>query len=635
MNKEIKPQIVVLDAGAQYVDLILKASERQGFPTIILPINTPFDELPRTTKAVIVSGGPNSSHTEGAPMPDPQLWKQDKIPTFNICYGMQAFALSAGGRVSSRAYRADGRQLTTLDTTHPLFTGIRAETQALFTHGDFVDNISSNVNIVGQHKAANGDQIISAIAQGPHVCVQFHPEVSDDTPQGFEIFSNFFEHVAKIKPDQSFLANRMDTLIADKQQHIKDKVNGKHVIAFVSGGVDSVVATMLAKDVVPKDKLHMYYIDNGYMRDEDDSVIEELHSVGLDVNKIMAEQQFEQATSVMDGETVGPLVEVVNPVHKRRIIGEAFVDIQDDIVAELRLGQEEVTLLQGTNAADRIESGHSKGKGKSTDQIKEHHNQVKRVRDLNPVEPLDDLFKEEIRHLAVALGLPDEIAYRQPFPGPGLAVRILGLTSDGFTKRDADDQTAQLDRAVDTLNSQFSAQLTAQLLPVRSVGVGGDSRSHIQAVALEGDVDSANLTAISSSITNGFRSLANRVIYKISGPSLSTLQPIETHPTRDTRATLRQADAIAMEVMRSYKVERQIEQFPVILLPIGSDSKRSIVLRPLFTRAHLTVQALVPKVDLPQKFFDDIATRILEEVGGVSHVFTDLTNKPPATTEWE
>lgn len=631
--KEPRPRVVVLDAGAQYVDMIKKASERQGFPTEILPIDSPFEKLPKSVEAVIVSGGPSSSHSEGAPMPDKKLWQQNGIPTFNICYGMQAFALSSGGRISTRGYRADGRHTTQLDTSHPLFTKVRHDSQALFTHGDFVDNIPSDIKVIGQHTAQNGEQIISALARGPHVCVQFHPEITDDTPQGFEMFGNFFKYIAKIQPDPKFLKDFQQRLIKRKQELIKKRVGDKHMIAFVSGGVDSVTAVMLAKNVVPQDRLHMYYIDNGYMRVEDDTVIKELAQAGLNVYKIDATKEFEHATSIMDGVNVGPLVKTTNPMHKRRIIGEAFIDVQDRIVAELGLTQDDVVLLQGTNAADRIESGHSKGGGK-TEQIKEHHNQVKRARDLNPIEPLDDLFKKEIRELAMTLGLPEHIAYRQTFPGPGLAVRILGLDKDGFTMHD-EKVAASLNGAIAKLNKTHDAQLSAQLLPVRSVGVGGDSRSHIQAVALEGEVDNTALAAISASLTNDFRSLVNRVVYKLGGPSIANLVPIETHATREARETLRRADAIAMEEMRIQNIGRKIEQFPIVLLPLGTKNNRSIVLRPLYTQDYLTAQALLPEVHLPESFFRSTCKRILAEVAGVSHVFIDLTSKPPGTIEWE
>lgn len=630
----MKPIVAILDAGAQYVDLIHKAVERQGFPAVVLPIDTPFSSLPKSIKAVVVSGGPSSSYQKSAPMPDTKIWEQTDIPTFNICYGMQAFALYTGGNVNARGYRSDSRQLTTLDTAHPLFEGIREQTQALFTHGDFVNTVGPDVDIIGSHVAKNGDQVISAIARGPHVCVQFHPEVTDDTPQGYEIFKNFFANVAKLQADENFLSYRLDDYISKKRTLIKDRVQNKHVIAFVSGGVDSVVAVMLAKEVVAEDHLHMYYIDSGFMRDEDDSVIETLQNVGLHVHKIEAAETFENATAVIEGTTIGPLKTTVDPGHKRRIIGETFIDIQDRLVQELGLRQTDIVLLQGTNAADRIESGFSKGGGHATAQIKEHHNQVKRVRDLNPLEPIDDLFKDEIRTLAVTLGLPDEIAYRQPFPGPGLAIRILCLQEDGIEPVKNVDQ-AKLDTAIADINTSLGCSLTARLLPVRSVGVGGDARSHIQAVAIAGSIEPLKLRKVSDQLTSEFRGLINRVIFACGESSIESLHPVATDLTSTFRAVLREADAIVMEVAREMKLMRRIEQFPVVLLPLGSNGKHSIVLRPLFTRAHLTVQALLPVVDLPQAFFDTVTSRILKEVNGISHVFTDLTNKPPATTEWE
>ncbi len=629
----LEPRVIILDAGAQYVDLIHKAVERHGFPARILPLNTPLKSLPKSTEAIIVSGGPRSTHHADAPMPDQNIWEQDTVPTFNICYGMQAFARAHGGVVSTRPYRNDSRITTEVTTTHPLFTGVRTQTQALFTHGDFVDSVGPNVTIIGEHRAANGDHVISALTRGPHVAVQFHPEVTDDTPQGFEIFSNFFTHIAHMTPEPSYLKNRMQAYIAAKHRMINQRVGTKHVIAFVSGGVDSVTAVMLARAVVPPERLHMYYIDNGFMRDEDDTVIESLQAIGLDVQIIHAEDTFARAHCTIDGVRVGPLETTTNPVHKHRIIGETFVDIQDEIVATLGLKQADVVLLQGTNAADRIESGFSKGGG-VTDQIKEHHNQVQRVKDLHPLEPIDDLFKEEIRQLAVALGLPDTIAYRQPFPGPGTAIRILGLSRDSTLAHSEKNQRT-ISAALRNINRESKSDLAAQLLPVRSVGVGGDARSHIQAVALQGSCRPQDLRPLAHILTSEFPQLVNRVIYTIAGPDIHAIQSIETYLTPDARQTVRKADAIAMETARQMDLMRDIEQFPVVLLPIGTDGKRSIVLRPLFTRAHLTVQALIPGVDLPQKFFDTIAQRIINEVDGISHVFADLTNKPPATTEWE
>lgn len=631
-KENFPPQVVILDAGAQYVDLIRKASERHGFPAVVLPIDTPLEEFPDSTKAIIVSGGPGNSHVDGAVMPDSRIWDQDAIPSLNICYGMQALALHCGGTVTTRSNRSDGRKVTNLDTKQPIFNGVRAESTALFTHGDFVDSVPATVKVIGRH-GTDDAEVISAIVTGKHVGVQFHPEVFDDTPQGYEIFGNFFRFVAGLEPNENYLATQMATQIEQKQRQIIERVGDKHVIAFVSGGVDSVTAVSLAKDVISPEKLHMYYIDNGYMRDEDDDVIQMLQRAGLDVQIIHAETEFEQACATIGGVAVGPLIETVNPIHKRRIIGEEFVNVQDRIVAELGLSQGEVVLLQGTNAADRIESGNSKG-GTATEQIKEHHNQVQRVRDLNPLEPLDDLFKDEIRALATALGLPEEIAYRQPFPGPGTAIRILGLEEGGYSEVPA-ESAALITDFIDSFNQQNKTELYSRLLPVRSVGVGGDSRSHIQATALEGSIDSNTLAMLSGMLTDSFRGVTNRVVHKLAGLPLVEIKPTPTKLTREVRNMLRSADRIVHEVMREMGLLRAIEQMPVVLLPMGTKGKRSIVLRPIKTRTHMTVQAMLPELHLPRAFYETISDRIMGEVAGISHVFLDITDKPPGTTEWE
>lgn len=694
---EYPPIIGILDAGAQYVDMIKKACERHGYPAQVIPIDTPLELIKTEYKGIIVSGGPSDTFGEDAPMPDSRLWESD-IPTLNICYGMQALAQSSGGTVSKRPYRQDGRVTTELDKKHPLFMGIRKDTTALFTHGNFVEDVPEDFQVIGEHQDKSGERVISAIVKGCHVGVQFHPEVFDDTPQGYEIFGNFFNEFAKIEPNTEFSERQLEDFVAKKRREIKERVGDKHVIAFVSGGVDSVTALELAASEVQQGKLHAYYVDNGFMRDEDEEVIQMLRRAGHEVQILRAEEEFEQAFADFDDmpetirtydglladiqarnpeegfetleeeqiirltnasgdpeewriksigssahdknpdvvlqKRIGPLIDTIHPQHKRRIVGDRFTKLQNDIVASLGLTQEDVVLLQGTNAADRIESGFSKGGGQTTAEIKQHHNMVQSVRDLNPLEPLDDLFKDEIRALAVYLGLPDEIAFRQPFPGPGTVIRILGLMEGGFDERD-EASNALITELLDGLNEEYSCSLKPSLLPVRSVGVGGDERSHIQATALEGDVDPQTLATIGNEIPTKFKELTNRVIYRLGGESLDDLQPVPTKLTRDMRRMLRKADRITFEVMREMGLMREIEQFPVVLLPMGKDGKRSIVLRPITTKTHMTVQAMLPGIHLPEEFYEIITSRILNEVEGISHVFLDITNKPPGTTEWE
>ncbi len=339
---------------------------------------------------------------------------------------MQAMVTAHGGQVAKNAIREDGRVTTQVDTSHPLFKGIKKDFTGLFTHGDFVTKVPLDFETLGSHTLSDGSIAYSSIAQGNKLGVQFHPEVFDDTPEGYQLFRNFLEGIAGLQPDEGFLESQLKTLIKNKQKQIKEQASGRHVIAFVSGGVDSGVAATLAAAIIPKERLHAFYIDSGFMRDEDDMVIEALKAAGLPVKKIDAVKDFEQAAIYIDGEKIGPLTKITDPEEKRKIIGKTFIDIQNRLVTELKL--KEALLLQGTNAADRIESGHSTGDS-HTMTIKTHHNQVKEVQELKAagmlIEPIDDLFKDEVRELGRQLGLPEELVERQPYPGPGLAIRII------------------------------------------------------------------------------------------------------------------------------------------------------------------------------------------------------------------
>jgi GMP synthase (glutamine-hydrolysing) len=631
-------RVAVLDAGGQYVDLVHKAVERQGIPAEVLPLDTPREDLEATYGAIIISGSPASSGTEAAPRPDPTLW-ESALPVLGICYGMQAMATAHGAQVTKNAIREDGRVTTTVDTTHPLFKGNKTDFVGLFTHGDFVKEVPEGFTAIGQHTLSDGAVVYSAIAQGNKVGVQFHPEMFDDTPEGYQLFSNFLHGIAELAVDESFQEARLDAVINKKRQEIAQQVGDRHVIAFVSGGVDSSVAATLAAGAIPKERLHCFYIDNGFMRDEDETVINTLRTAGIPVQKVDATRQFEQATAVIDGRAVGPLVTTIDPEAKRKIIGKTFIDVQNDILAKLELP--EALLLQGTNAADRIESGHSKG-GTHTQTIKTHHNQVTEVQELKArgmlVEPLDDLFKDEIRALGHELGLPHDLVERQPFPGPGLAIRIIGAPEHQAVLK-PDPVEDDIRDFIAARGQVFGKNVLAHVLPIRSVGVGGDERSHISVVALDHDADltAGQLAALASEIPAHFRGKVNRVIYALGEQALAKRTVTETFLSGAPRYQVRHADRIVFEAMRSFKVLSSIKQMPVVVLPLSFRGRwdRSIVLRPVTTSTFMTVQAMLPERDLPREFFDTITNRILSEVVGISQVFLDLTNKPPGTTEWE
>lgn len=629
----MQSRVAILDAGGQYVDLVRKAAIRQGFPADVLPLDTPREKIEGTYGAIIISGSPASSHQESAPQPDTGIW-QSKLPLLGICYGMQAMVLAHGGEVMKNTIREDGRVTTQVDISHPLFKGIKKDFTGLFTHGDFVTKVPLDFETLGSHSLSDGSIAYSSIASGNKLGVQFHPEVFDDTPEGYQLFRNFLEDIAGLKPDEKFLETQLQTIIETKQKQIVEQAAGRHIIAFVSGGVDSSVAATLAAGVIPANRLHAFYIDSGFMRDEDDMVISALQKAGLPVREIDAVADFEKATVKIDGRETNPLIAVTDPEEKRKIIGKAFIAIQNRLVSELKL--KEALLLQGTNAADRIESGHSTGDS-HTMTIKTHHNQVREVQELKElgllIEPIDDLFKDEVRELGRQLGLPEELVERQPFPGPGTAIRIIASdTSQDNLKSPAGEADIQ------KFLNELSSPAKGHLLPIRSVGVGGDERSHLSVVALErSNLNGEDLAKLAHSLPAHFRETVNRVIYSMAPGALAERSLTKTLLTADVRDQLRHADRIVFEAMRSAGLLGKIKQFPVVLLPLsfGKPGERSIVLRPVTTSTFMTVQAMLPDRDLPKGFLEKTTERILKEVPGISQVFLDITNKPPATTEWE
>jgi GMP synthase (glutamine-hydrolysing) len=249
------------------------------------------------------------------------------------------------------------------------------------------------------------------------------------------------------------------------------------------------------------------------------------------------------------------------------------------------------------------------------------------------IEPIDDLFKDEVRELGRQLGLPEELVERQPFPGPGTAIRII-CSAESRELQEPPREEAEVQAFMD----KQTAKTRAHLLPIRSVGVGGDERSHLSVVALEHNkLSGDDLAGLAHALPAHFRDTVNRVIYALTPGKLSQHTLTKTLLTADARQQLRQADRIVFEAMRSAGLLGEIKQFPVVLLPLsfGKSDERAIVLRPVTTSTFMTVQAMLPDRDLPEDFLPAIAERILKEVDGVSQVFLDITNKPPATTEWE
>lgn len=506
---------LTLDFGSQYTQLIARRVREEGIYCEILPYHTPIETIiSKNPSAIILSGGPAGAYEENAPALDKRIIDLG-VPILGICYGLQALAHALGGLVEPAKEREYGRALLSeISPESRLLAGVQQNCPVWMSHGDRVV------------KAPNGFRITAANSESPCVCmenqqenlygVQFHPEVTH-TPCGRTVLRNFLINIANIRPNWDMISF-IDTATSDVQKLVGDS----HVVAGLSGGVDSSVMVALLHRAIG-DKLHPIFVNNGLLRkgeaDQVRSVFKQV--LGIDLVYVDASDRF------LDG-----LKGVVDPERKRKIIGELFIRIFE---AEARNIENVAFLAQGTLYPDVIESVSFMGGPSVT--IKSHHNVggLPERMDLQLIEPLRELFKDEVRTLGAELGLPDEILWRHPFPGPGLAVRILGeVTSERVAILQKADAIAieEIHRA--GLYRDIWQAFVA-LLPVRSVGVMGDSRTYENVAAFRAveatdgmtadwfKVDYEVLGKISNRIINEVPGI-NRVVYDISSKPPSTIE---------------------------------------------------------------------------------------------------------------
>ena len=453
-------RVAILDFGAQYGKLIDKRIRSLNVESIILPGNTPAEQL-KGYSAIVLSGGPSFVNAENAPKYDPKVFELD-IPMLGICYGMQLMAHVGGGKVGAGVRREDAQTRIQIQTDSLLFGGLEGDQDVLLTHGDSVLDLPP-----GYRSIANSEEIVVGM-ENPELkryAVQFHPE-TDLTIKGRDIFSNFLFQISGLTQDYT-MENRKEKAIA----YIKEKVGNKKVLALVSGGVDSTVCASLLGEAVGSENVIALHVDTGFMRkDESEMVKVALESVGINLNVIDASEEF-----------FTNLQGVAEPEKKRVIIGDTFIKVAKQFLSEQGINLDDIFLAQGTLRPDLIESAsiiaNSSG---SADKIKTHHNDSPLVREMREkglvVEPLTDYHKDEVRELGESLGLPENIVWRQPFPGPGLAIRML-CADEPFLGEDFDDVQQQL-RQFETENIHL------HLLPVATVGVQGDGRSYKYLVGL-------------------------------------------------------------------------------------------------------------------------------------------------------
>ncbi|HEY2888572.1 MAG TPA: glutamine-hydrolyzing GMP synthase [Candidatus Limnocylindrales bacterium] len=514
--------IVILDFGSQFAQLIARRIRELNVYSELLPHDTPWSEIERRKpKAVILSGGPNSVYDPGAPMPDSRVWS-GRIPVLGICYGAQLMARELGGDVLAAGKREYGPASVTITQDDGLFSGLEREQPVWMSHGDSITRLPEGF----QSTAQTDSSPLAGFADPSRglYAIQFHPEVAH-TPKGRDILRNFVVGIAGARTSwtpANFIESTVAEIRARVDSHARATDSDGLVICALSGGVDSAVAAALVHRAVG-DRLTCIYVDHGLMRKRESELLRTTFEANLGMRLVMvdARQRF-----------LDRLTGVEDPEQKRKIIGDEFIRVFEEEAT--KLGRIDF-LTQGTLYPDVIESATSETK--AAQKIKTHHNVGGLPADLRfkLIEPLRYLFKDEVRAVGLEMGLPEAMVQRQPFPGPGLAIRIIGeVTAERLdTLREADWIVIDEIKAAGLYRSVW--QSFAILTPVRSVGVMGDGRTYANVVAIRAVTSDDGMTAdwaklpydvlgkISSRIVNEVPGV-NRVVYDISSKPPATIE---------------------------------------------------------------------------------------------------------------
>jgi len=506
--------IAILDFGSQYTQLIARRVREQYVFSEIVAHDIKATELRRRKPSgIILSGGPKSVFEPKAPTCDPELFKLG-IPMLGICYGMQLMAKTLGGAVKPGLEREYGNARISVTDARSLFHGLSEHLDVWMSHGDQVLKMPTGFRVLAKTHTCP----VAAMADPKRkmYALQFHPEVVH-TRHGTAILRRFIFNVCKCRGDW-----RMEQFVAESIRAIRRKVRKNHVVCGLSGGVDSAVVAMLLHKAIG-DQLHCIFVDNGLLRHGEARQVEEtfIQAFGIDLHVAHAQAQF-----------LRDLKGVVDPEKKRKAIGKRFIDV---FAEEARRLGDIRFLAQGTLYPDVIESASPIGGPSAT--IKSHHNVGGLPPDLKfqLIEPLRELFKDEVRALGRELGMPKAIINRQPFPGPGLAVRIIGeVTAGRATLLQQADLRVQEEIAAYAKNHTIW-QAFAVLLPVKSVGVMGDGRTYENTVVVRAVTSQDGMTAdwarlphdllarLSNRIINEVRGV-NRVVYDISSKPPATIE---------------------------------------------------------------------------------------------------------------
>jgi GMP synthase (glutamine-hydrolysing) len=510
---ELKEKIIILDFGSQYTQIIARKVREIGVYAEIYPFNIPQDKLlALNPKGIILSGGPSSVYADDAPHPVADIFNLG-IPVLGICYGLQLLAYRLEGKVDRAARREYGRASLNVDSFDDLFEGVSPETTVWMSHGDMLLEPPADFDII----AHSGNSPVCAVRNASKKIygVQFHPEVHH-TDEGRKILGNFVRKICGCSEEWN-----AHSFIESSINDIRAKVGNDNVILALSGGVDSTVAAVLLHNAIG-DRLHCIHIDSGLMRTGESERIMRLFR-----------EAFHISIELIDGTEMflGRLDGVTDPEQKRKIIGKSFIDLFEEAAAKV---ENVKWLAQGTLYPDVIESVSVKGPSAT---IKSHHNVggLPEKMNLKILEPFRELFKDEVRAVGRELGVPEWFVKRHPFPGPGLAIRILDAVSREKLDllRRVDDIYLEEIRSSGLYDEIWQA--FSVLLPVKSVGVMGDERTYEFTAALRAVTSTDGMTAdwypmpyevlgkMSSRIINEVRGI-NRVVYDITSKPPGTIE---------------------------------------------------------------------------------------------------------------
>lgn len=612
--------IAILDCGAQYTKVIDRRVRELSVRSEVFPLMTEAEKL-KGFDGIILSGGPKSVWDDDRLEYDGDIFKLG-IPVLGICYGMHLINKHFGGVVSPGVRNEYGETIIEVNSDCAIFHDLEKKQRVLMSHGDSIEKLADGFSVCGV------SEYVCAAMYDPErriYGVQFHPEV-DLTVNGAIMLKNFIHRVCRLEGNY-VLEDRIDAAM----EKIISQVGDGQVLVLVSGGVDSAVTTALLLKALDHDKVYAIHVDHGLMRkNESDIICRQLEKFGIKhLIRENAQDRFLNSVVDINGSRIGPLTSLIDPELKRNLVGHVFVELINDISDRLGLDPERTFLAQGTLRPDLIESGNPDVSA-TAHKIKTHHNDVELIRQAREkgmvVETNWDWHKDEVRQVARRLGIAEEIASRQPFPGPGLAIRTICYDGKGTVQPEVVDKFQSV---ISILGEDYSGDV----LPIKSVGVQGDLRSYRHLALLWGkglELDWERIYGIGTDVPNKVKDI-NRVAFVLNKKRMDgKVTCHEMYINKENLDLLREVDDLVTQALASPPVS----QVPTILLPIGIDKKYSVAIRTFVTNDYMTGRPAAIGSEVRREILTSLIEKI-ERFSEIDLILYDVTSKPPATVEWQ